>query len=251
MKTTKAFFEIERQDGPRTFDGQFSHLKVHILVPQYRWDKIDEDAPNGMYLNRVLTIQWQGHYDRAPSDWYARRLEVVQSEHVADLKLATSFAERIEKLIVNEDKGAIPLTVVGACVMLRLKRVVYDPRTSHHHLAEHIKPADYSQWMMEYRKMEGDHQYNPAGLVMARDEEEARRLLAEDTMKRSEYSGVEHRLAVLTQWANAGKPVVQTGLWSLTNRKVETRSVELLLRSPEEEAKAAAEAAAKEVEVAA
>lgn len=86
MKTTKAFFEIERQDGPRTFDGQFSHLKVHILVPQ---------------------------------------------------------------------------------------------------------------------------------------------------------------------WANAGKPVVQTGLWSLTNRKVETRSVELLLRSPEEEAKAAAEAAAKEVEVAA
>ena len=245
----KAYYEIERQDGPRTHDGQFSHLKINILVGHYyRHSQPDEQDERGMDLRRLFTIQWQGHYTDRPSDWYGRRFEITSIEHVEDLRTTTQWAERLEKLILQDGRGACPLTVVGACVMLKLARVVYDPRSGRYPLAPRVFPPEYSLWLMDYKKMEG-HTYNPAGLVMARNEDEARVKLIKDSMKESEYSGAENRLAVLTQWTNAGKPVMRTEWWC--NRKIETRSVELLLRSPEEEAKAAAEAAAKEVEVAA
>lgn len=244
MKKPAYYYQICRRDDRNIGSSErFVHLEVQILVPRYNYCDPSR-GEMGLDLKTFVSVQWQGHYQDGGSEWYARRWSIDEHENADKILEAAKLIAKITKSILGDDQCGrfTGDELLSTFFDMKMERVVLDPRTGNHARIADVFPPEYEVWVMDWERVPG-WTHNMGGLVMATDEEHARRKLLDDQMQKSEWSGAESRFNTLTQWANAGKPVRRT--YRNHGIKLEDRSVEMLLRSPKDEA--AAKAKAEEV----
>ena len=238
-KARKPAYELTL-DEPTNWE-KYQHLYIRLLIP---------DAWNGREMKRVASLRWQSHQrsnvgEDRPSEWYGYNLEVNESDRFYEVEMGFNLLKKVAQQL--EQKERTPANAVSALMELGWERMVYDARVSHHLPLSKVLPPDYSAYMFDYERVGEKH--NPCGFVLARDVDEAKRLMAEELLKDVNWGAVE-RMKVCAKWVEADQPVqCLSRRWgNMYSAPVVLSTEEMLLSPKDRAAKVEAELAKVEAE---
>jgi len=177
MKKADVGYSIDKsQDGSYGY-GQ---LKINLLVrnPFYSDDRYEVGC----------SVEYQSNHDSL-LDWYAAYFHNNNTKTLEDLKAASDVATKVFAGVYMEDMQAV------LQALRKFDRFVYDKRVSDYVKVEDLVPATFFAYFDNY-KTTG----NCTVRVMARGDEEAKRLITQD-MARNGYHGA------LRDWILADMPV--------------------------------------------
>jgi len=159
-------------------EGVYHSLDLQVLV-RSEWSRKFEI---------VAKIYYQAN-NASPLEWYGHRIETWNARDVPELKIAY---EATAKLVGDTDLTCVDKLFTN---MATFTRCVYDKRISNYVEVEGLYDDDYTAWFDNYKSTG----YCTVR-VMARDKDEAQRLITEDMAKNGYHTQ-------LVAWIEAGRPV--------------------------------------------
>jgi len=167
-------------------DGSYGHghLTINLLLvrdPFYSSDHFD----------RECSLEYQSNHD-SPLDWYGASFHNVGARSLEDLKKATDVATKIFAGVYLGNMQEV------LQALRNFKRFVYDKRINEYVEVESLVPATFFAYFDNYKSTG-----RCTVRVMARDDDEAKRLIAKDMAANNYHTE-------LVAWIEAGQPVRQS-----------------------------------------
>jgi hypothetical protein len=205
MKTkTKSPFFTLRTDYSSSGGDQYHFLYVTVHMGEKGWDR------------ETINFKWQAHYDpHYKTLWdytfYGGRFE-FESRWLMDFD---AKAKLVRKILTKAEEGngsvEKPRCLLSALRTLGIPQYVYDRRESKEVPVEEVKDVEYKSWRDDWHKYENNG-YGCRVACLARDEEEARRLLtiqyAEQLKDGGGFCSKSSTETAMRAWMVAGCPVI-------------------------------------------